>query len=980
MSRMHKDRFDELRLRVDVKARWNEEEIAMMARKELELIAKGERFINKKLAEVYTHRSVESIKKTRQRDTYKAKIEQYRSEAARIPEANNEPSPTPRPSNNEPGPSTRSRLSPIDPLVHSDMVLLRILQDLPPVRCHQLWRVEILQSIVDRAQVSGKVATLQCLSNYLLDIFPNRNPTSVPARARVRPQPRNRRQVRRQQYASVQRNWDKHKSRCIKSLLEGPDESVMPSKEVMEPYWRQVMTQPSSSSYSPETLPWGHLLENVWSPITIGDLKAHKVSLTTSPGPDGISAKTARSIPNGIMLRIMNLILWCGELPKLFRMARTVFIPKTGKASRPQDFRPITVPSIVVRQLNAILASRLSSSVSWDPRQRGFLPTDGCADNTTIVDLVLRYHHKRFASCYIGTLDVSKAFDAISHQAVINCLNTCGAPKGFVNYIQNIYKGGGTSLKGRGWSSEEFIPARGVKQGDPLSPILFNLVIDRLLRSLPDEIGVKVGNATTNAAAFADDLVLFASTPKGLQKLLDTTVDFLSSVGLTLNADKCFTVSIKGQPKQKCTVVEHRTFSVGSRMCPALKRSEEWKYLGVHFTAEGRARFDPAADLGPKLDRLTKSPLKPQQKMFALRTVLIPQLYHQLTLGSVALGVLRKCDKLVRSTIRKWLDLPMDVSVGFFHAPHISGGLGIPSLRWIAPMLRMKRLENIKWPHLEQSVEANSFLSAELQRARDRCQAGIELLLSRTMVDTYWANRLFSSVDGSGLREANRFGAQHGWVSQPTRLLTGKAYLNGIKLRINALPTRSRTTRGRQELARQCRAGCDAPESLNHVLQQCHRTHGRRVARHNNVVTRIKQGLVRRGYVVIAEPSLQGENRIYKPDLVALRHDRTLVLDAQVVTDGLELDRAHQSKIDKYSGQDLQTALRRDHPVHGEIEVVSATLNWRGIWSYRSYTRLKALDVITASDSNIISARVVTDGVCGFKIFMHHAGYHRGVT
>ncbi|XP_032589116.2 uncharacterized protein LOC116804652 [Drosophila mojavensis] len=66
----------------------------------------------------------------------------------------------------------------------------------------------------------------------------------------------------------------------------------------------------------------------------------------------------------GIMLRIMNLILWCGDLPVRFRIARTIFIPKTVRVTRPQDFRPISVPLVVVRQLNAILASRLADSVN----------------------------------------------------------------------------------------------------------------------------------------------------------------------------------------------------------------------------------------------------------------------------------------------------------------------------------------------------------------------------------------------------------------------------------------------------------------------------------------------------------------------------------------------------------------------------------------------------------------------------------------
>jgi len=47
----------------------------------------------------------------------------------------------------------------------------------------------------------------------------------------------------------------------------------------------------------------------------------------------------------------------------------------------PQDFRPLSVPSVLLRQLNAILATGLTSSVDCDPRQRGFLPTDGCVDS-----------------------------------------------------------------------------------------------------------------------------------------------------------------------------------------------------------------------------------------------------------------------------------------------------------------------------------------------------------------------------------------------------------------------------------------------------------------------------------------------------------------------------------------------------------------------------------------------------------------------
>ncbi len=63
----------------------------------------------------------------------------------------------------------------------------------------------------------------------------------------------------------------------------------------------------------------------------------------------------------------------------------------------------------------------------------------------------------------------------------------------------------------------------GVKQGDPLSPLLFNMVIDELLHSLPKDIGINIEKGQkVNAQAFADDLALEAESEEGMKRLIDT--------------------------------------------------------------------------------------------------------------------------------------------------------------------------------------------------------------------------------------------------------------------------------------------------------------------------------------------------------------------------------------------------------------------------------------------------------------------------
>ncbi|KMQ85019.1 reverse transcriptase [Lasius niger] len=123
-------------------------------------------------------------------------------------------------------------------------------------------------------------------------------------------------------------------------------------------------------------------------------------------------------------------------------------------------------------------------------------------------------------------------------------------------------------------------------------------------------------------------------------------------------------------------------------------------------------------------------------------------------------------------------------------------------------------------------------------------------------------------------------------------------------MRINALPIKSKTS-SRRPKDRLCRAGCNKPETLNHVLQQCHRTHGPRINRHDTVVSVIARALETTGYEVHVEPKIQTDIGMRKPDIVAKLEVTALIIDAQVVNDQISLDGAHARKIDYYNNINL---------------------------------------------------------------------------
>jgi CxxC motif-containing protein len=332
------------------------------------------------------------------------------------------------------------------------------------------------------------------------------------------------------------------------------------------------------------------------------------------------------------------------------------------------------------------------------------------------------------------------------------------------------------------------------------------------------------------------------------------------------------------------------------------------------------------------------------------------------------IGSLNKTDAIIRSAVRNWLNLPKDTPNAFFHAPISHGGLGIPAVRWIAPWLRMHCLETIELPNQQVALAPHTFLANEIDKAKRRLLVEGQFLLTRSDIDSFWSTKLHATVDGASLREASDAPYAHRWIREPSKLLSGRDFINCLKLRINALPSKSRTTRGRARLDRQCRGGCDLIETTNHILQGCHRTHGSRVERHDSVVKFIKRSLDEKGWATNLEPRLSTSAGIRKPDLIAITENVAVVVDAHIVTDGYNINEMHNTKVRKYNTDEIKSHVMERFNVSGVV-VTAATLNWRGIWAKQSINKLLTLGVLKKNDAALISTRVAIGGVRSFRIF-----------
>ncbi|CAN8001537.1 unnamed protein product [Ixodes hexagonus] len=341
-------------------------------------------------------------------------------------------------------------------------------------------------------------------------------------------------------------------------------------------------------------------------------------------------------------------------------------------------------------------------------------------------------------------------------------------------------------------------------------------------------------------------------------------------------------------------------------------------------------------ELAPLLARLTSAPLKPQQRLALLKHYLLAKFYHKGTFANLTSKMLRRLDTSVRTAIRRWFRLPHDTPVGYYHAPVENGGLGIPALRHMLPRLKLNRIAMLRIssvPASNEAVKCPTLIQEERKAIDQLTVNGVILRTSKDVTD-HWTELLRNSVYGGHLRECASVPESQAWVSDGTRLLSGRDFVDCTKLRINPIPTLARTSRG-QDKDTSCRAGCGQPETLSHVLQQCHRTHGAMIKRHDGIVAYLCQKFHKDGWTVEREPGIKTKEGTRYPDIIIRKSDCAAIVDVQIVGTRIPLETAHRRKQAYYARNDEVVAYAKAGQ-KGTPIVTPCTISYRGVWSTTS--------------------------------------------
>ena len=208
-----------------------------------------------------------------------------------------------------------------------------------------------------------------------------------------------------------------------------------------------------------------------------------------------------------------------GELPHGSNSSFIALIPKSPDSSLPSDFRPISLMNALVKLLTKVMANRLKPLMLElvSHHQSAFIKNRQISDGIPITSEIVALLRKRQANGLIFKIDFEKAFDRVKWDFVFDIFSSMNFGSRWINRIRNLFQTSRISVLVNGAPTGEFTPSRGLRQGDPLSPLVFNLVGEGLSSLLTigvhkgifSGINLKGGIDNFTHLQYADDVILF---------------------------------------------------------------------------------------------------------------------------------------------------------------------------------------------------------------------------------------------------------------------------------------------------------------------------------------------------------------------------------------------------------------------------------------------------------------------------------------
>ena len=332
---------------------------------------------------------------------------------------------------------------------------------------------------------------------------------------------------------------------------------------------------------------------------------------------------------------------------------------------------------------------------------------DGVLEHSELLNSILKNAKRHQRSVVIVLLDLKNAFGEVQHNLIRSSLRYHHVPEAFVQIFDSIYGNFQINISCNGELSEKIKVNKGVLQGDPCSPLLFNLCFDSLMLILGTPMYTKMGYIWGNRSSqqcnwlqYADDAAIVAKDQKSAQGLANLFESWCQWSRMSIRLDKCCSFGmIKKQAKTYSQILPNISFNVGN--ISAIPLGGHFIYLGRLFDAnldEGIVKNKIISKMETMLKIISNLNVKPQIKLKIFSQYLPSQFSFELKIYNLPKSwIAEKLDALCVRVIRDWIEAPISSCVKeWLITPPKKGGLGIPSFQHRAERLNLQKRNSLK--------------------------------------------------------------------------------------------------------------------------------------------------------------------------------------------------------------------------------------------------------------------------------------------
>ena len=263
---------------------------------------------------------------------------------------------------------------------------------------------------------------------------------------------------------------------------------------------------------------------------TISNLKHSQLfsvsQINTRIGIDGIHSNHLKYLPLigiKLLVKFFNSCVIHNHLPvaMLEGYIKPLVKDKKGGINRSDNYRDVMTSNNLFKLFEYALLSMLKRRIDLSPYQFGYRHATSTVMAVGLLKETINKYISEGSPVYACFLELSKAFERLTHDKMLDKLKEKSVPCYIINLINIMFLNSFVSVKYDDAVSKKWNLKRGVRQGGVLSAFLFCVYIDDILTSISQlDVGCKLGINVMNVQAYADDIVLMAPSASTLQKIL----------------------------------------------------------------------------------------------------------------------------------------------------------------------------------------------------------------------------------------------------------------------------------------------------------------------------------------------------------------------------------------------------------------------------------------------------------------------------